>query len=98
MKIGVNTELLSEIYANLQSYKEDFTTLVGSIGTEIGTIPDAWDGDAAVAYGEQWDDLKNNTLNEVENLLDTIGIQVGEVIAAMEEMDDSIAGVLRGGI
>ena len=97
MQIGINTELLGEIHAKLQAYKEDFAALVGNIGAQIDTIPEAWDGDAAVAYSEQWYDLKNNTLNEVEELLDTIGIQVSEVIAAMEEMDQSIAGVLRGG-
>jgi len=98
MKIGIQTENLEASYAKLQAYKEDFSTLVTDIGTEIESLSDNWDGDALDAYQEQWYSLKTNTLSEVENLLNTIGVQVGEVVDAMESMDTSIAEKLRRGI
>lgn len=98
MQIGVNTEQLSLIYSKLQAYKEDFGTLVTDIGTQIDSVPEVWDGEAAVEYQNQWESLKTTTLNDVENLLDTIGVQVGEVIDAMDTLDSSIADKLRKGM
>lgn len=95
MQIGINTELLAELQQKLQGHRSDFESLVANIGTDIDTLPEAWEGDAADAYVEQWYELRNNTLNQVEELLDTIGIQVGEVLEAMEDLDGTIAGQLR---
>jgi len=98
VKIGIQTENLEASYAKLQAYKEDFSTLVTDIGTEVDNLADSWDGDALDAYQEQFYLIKNTTLSEVEDLLNTIGVQVGEVVDAMESMDTSIAEKLRKGI
>ena len=95
MQIGINTENLEASYAKLQAYKDDFSTLVTDIGTEIDSLADSWDGDALTAYQDQWYSLKTTTLSEVGDLLNTIGAQVGEVVDAMESMDTSIAEKLR---
>ena len=96
--IGVNTEALEAIHGRLQSYHQDFETLVETIHTEIGNIPDAWDGFAQESYMDQWYQIKNTTLNDVGDILYTIGVQITDVIGIMEDTDESIAGVINKGM
>jgi WXG100 family type VII secretion target len=94
MQIRVETDQLIDISNRLHQYRDEFNTLVQAMNDQINIIPDVWAGHAADSFVDQWEGLKP-TFVQVEELIDTIGIQTAEVVAAMEELDTNIAGVFK---
>ena len=95
MDIGIHIEGLQEIKGQLDVQKEAFIDVVQALKTEIEKIPENWVGTAAEAYVEQFESLQPS-LQNVEELIDTISTQITQVVSATEGLDDEIAGILGG--
>ena len=92
MQIRVETEQLSEISAKLHQERDQFAECVQRMAALIGQIPDVWAGASAESFVAQFEGLQPTFL-QVEDLIDTIGVQAAEVVAAVSDLDASIAGV-----
>ncbi|MBC1560144.1 WXG100 family type VII secretion target [Listeria booriae] len=93
-KIGIDTEELASISTNLKTHAESYDDLVKAMKSEVDKIPTAWDGQAAEAYVEQFEELKPS-FNNVLELIETISIQLKQVIEANENLDKETSGKLR---
>ena len=96
MRIGIDVEKLLEIANSLKARKEDFESLVSQMGTEINKIPDAWDGDSATAYLEQYESLQPS-FNNIAEVIETISIQITDVVNANETLDSDVKNILKQG-
>lgn len=94
MQIRIEPEQLAEISSGLKERGEEFRSLVEQMKILIGKIPEAWAGQSAEAYVGQFEELQPG-FNQVEELIQTIGIQIDQVVAAAQELDAEIAGKLQ---
>lgn len=93
MQIRVEPDQLQELSTGLQTQKEAFNDTVAQMQNLVNQIPDAWAGAAAEAYQTQFNDLKP-TFDSVSELIDTISVQITQVIEEVQALDSAIAGKL----
>lgn len=60
----------------------------------IGALPDAWEGEAASAYANQFSNLKPG-LMAARQLFQDIATQIDETLANMSETDEDLAARIR---
>lgn len=94
MAIGVD---LDEIRTSADSYREEsgnVEEVISACDALNDEMADFWEGSAATAFLEQWEELKPSLEAAVE-LLDGVGTQLDGVADTMEETDEALASSMQ---
>lgn len=92
--IRLNAEGLNNVSNQLKGDGDTLENLIQKMQREIDSLTECWEGDAAVAYGEQFARLKPG-LQETRQLIQDIAVQIDQTLAAAQELDANIASKLR---
>ncbi|MDD8048685.1 MAG: WXG100 family type VII secretion target [Thomasclavelia sp.] len=92
--IRLNAEGLQSASNNLKQEGNEFETLVNQMQSVVNSLPEAWEGEAANAYVEQFSQLKPN-LDKTRELIATIATQIDQTLQAAQELDSNIASKLK---
>ena len=92
--IRLNAEGLTNSSTQLKVKGNEFESWIGEVERLIGNLTESWEGDAAEAYAEQFNQLKPSLL-QTRELIETIAIQIDQTLAAAQELDSSIASKLK---
>ena len=92
--IRLNAEGLSSASAQIKQQSSEFESLIDAMSRVIESLPESWEGDAALAYGEQFTNLRPG-LNNVKVLMEDIAKQIDDTLKAAQDLDDVIAKQLR---
>ncbi|MFV0382119.1 MAG: WXG100 family type VII secretion target [Breznakia sp.] len=82
-----------ELYAKASEYRnesEEVNAMLGRLDTLLGTLMEQWEGQAAVAFNNQYEEIKPSIQN-LEQLLADVCEQLKKVADTMQEADNSIA-------
>ncbi|MDR1795588.1 MAG: WXG100 family type VII secretion target [Erysipelotrichaceae bacterium] len=90
MRIRIEPTALASISSGLKVKGESFAALTSEMSSLISSLPQYWEGRAATAYLNQFEELKPGFV-KVQQLIETISTQISQVIAAAEELDSQIA-------
>lgn len=93
--IKIDRDNLLTNKADLDKAKEDFNELITRMQTIVDQLPDNWEGEASKAYVEQFGEVKNQALQPVAELLESISNQIQQVCDNAEEFDSSMANQIR---
>lgn len=88
--IRLNAEGLTTAAGQLHQQGSDLENLIGQMTRVVHGLPESWEGAAAVAYVQQFEDLKPG-LQQARELVETIARQIEQTLQAAQELDDSIA-------
>lgn len=91
--IRLNAEGLTNASTQLKSQGNELESLINQMQNIINSLPDSWEGDAAVAYAEQFASLRPG-LDETRQLVEDIAVQIDQTLAAAQELDANIASKL----
>ena len=94
MQIRVEPEQLEEISTQLKGEGDKFEECINAMDGLIKRIPEAWAGQAAEAFQGQFEELKPS-FQQVRELIEDIGVQINEVIQAVQNMDEEIASKMK---
>ena len=92
--IRLNEEGLLSASTQLKQQGDELESLISSIGSVIDGLPESWEGEAAVAYGEQFRELKPG-LDSARVLIEDIAKQIDDTLKAVQELDLNVANQLR---
>lgn len=92
--IRLNEEGLTSSSAQLKGQGNELESLIGQMQRVIDSLPEAWEGDAAIAYVEQFASLKPG-LEKTRQLVEDIAVQIDQTLQAVQELDANIASKLR---
>lgn len=92
--IRLNAEGLTQASSQLKTQGNELESLIGQMQNVINSLPDAWEGDAAVAYAEQFASLRPG-LDKTRQLVEDIAVQIDQTLQAAQELDANIASKLR---
>lgn len=92
--IRLNAEGLTQASSQLKGQGNELETLIGQMQRVIDSLQDSWEGDAAVAYGEQFHSLRPG-LDQTRQLVQDIAVQIDQTLQAAQELDANIASKLR---
>jgi len=94
MQIRLEPEQLQELSTQLRGEGDKFEDCIAAMDALINRIPDAWAGQAAEAFQEQFSSLKPG-FEQVRTLIDDIGTQIADILRTVQELDDDIASKLK---
>lgn len=93
--IRLNAEGLQSASSQLKQQGNELENLINQMQSVINSLPDSWEGATAVAYVNQFSDLRPG-LNQTRELVQTIAVQIDDALRAVQELDSSLAGQLGG--
>ena len=91
--IRLNAEGLTSASTQLKNQGGQLEELINQMQQVINSLPDSGEGDAAVAYAEQFARLRPG-LDETRQLVQDIAVQIDQTLAAAQELDANIASKL----
>lgn len=91
--IRLNAEGLTSSSTQLKGKGNELESWIGEVQRIIDSLPESWEGDAAVAYAEQFASLRPS-LDQTRELIETIAVQIDQTLAAAQELDANIASQL----
>lgn len=92
--IRLNAEGLTQASSHLKSQGNELESLISQMQNVINSLPESWEGDAAIAYGEQFASLRPG-LDKTRQLVEDIAVQIDQTLQAAQELDANIASKLR---
>lgn len=93
--IRLNPDELEEFAARYRDESGQVADMRGRLDGLIGQLADAWEGGAAQAFIDQYEDLKPS-FERMELLLDEINQQLASSANVLRETDANIASQIRG--
>ena len=93
-QIRFNQEGLADAAQKLHGQGNDLENLISQMQSVVSSLPESWEGSAAVAYVEQFSSLKPG-LDKTRELVETIAHQIDQTLQAAQELDSKIAGVFK---
>lgn len=92
--IRLNAEGLTQASSQLKTQGNELESLINQMQNVINSLPDAWEGDSAIAYAEQFASLRPG-LDKTRQLIEDIAVQIDQTLQAAQELDANIASKLR---
>ncbi|EPY2301812.1 WXG100 family type VII secretion target [Clostridium sporogenes] len=92
--IRLNAEGLERASNGLKSGGNDFEHLINTLQNIVNSLPEAWEGEAAIAYAEQFASLRPS-LDKTRQLVEDIAVQIDQTLRAAQELDSKIAAQLK---
>lgn len=92
--IRLNAEGLTYASSQLKSQGNELEGLIKQMQNVINHLDESWEGEAAVAYREQFASLRPG-LDKTRQLVEDIALQIDQTLQAAQELDSSIASKLR---
>ena len=89
--IRFNAEGLSSAAMQLRNQGNELEGLIANMQNVVNSLPESWEGDAAVAYVDQFSQLKPG-LDQTRELVETIAQQIEKSLQAAQELDAQIGG------
>ena len=89
--IRLNAEGLTNSSTQLKG--NEFESWINEVQALINSLPESWEGAAAEAYAEQFNQLKPSLI-QTRELIETIATQIDQTLAAAQELDANIASKL----
>jgi WXG100 family type VII secretion target len=74
--------------------RDVFKDVINTMGNIINQLQSEWEGEASRSFDEQFNRLRPS-FNQMEELLDSLGIQLRQTGDALEQLDSDIAGQFR---
>lgn len=93
IKVDVNE--LATCKAELDQEASELETLIQRISQTMNKMPQYWEGQAALAYQEQYQQMEASGLRPVLEMLQGVSTQVQQVCANAEQFDQDIANQIR---
>ena len=90
----LNAEGLTSTSSQLKQQGNELESLIQQMQNVINSLPESWEGAAAVAYAEQFASLRPG-LDKTRQLVEDIAVQIDQTLRAAQDLDDSIASQLR---
>ncbi|EPY2274667.1 WXG100 family type VII secretion target [Clostridium sporogenes] len=92
--IRLNAEGLERASSGLKSGGNDLEHLINTLQNIVNSLPEAWEGEAAIAYAEQFASLRPG-LDKTRQLVEDIAVQIDQTLRAAQELDSRIAAQLK---
>lgn len=92
--IRLNADGLTSASTQLKGQGNELESLIQQLQNVINSLPECWEGDAAVAYGEQFASLRPG-LDKTRQLVEDIAVQIDQTLQAAQELDANIASKLK---
>lgn len=91
----IDKDQLLQDKAELDQAKADFDAVVERLGNIINRMPESWEGQAAQAYVEQFQEIRQTTLSQTSEMLEGISTQVQQVVDNAEALDSEMANQIH---
>ena len=91
--IRLNAEGLTNSSTQLKGKGNEFESWINEVQALINSLPESWEGAAAEAYAEQFNQLKPSLI-QTRELIETFATQIDQTLAAAQELDANIASKL----
>jgi len=96
-QIRVNAPELEACAAQLDICRDELYATFGAMETVIkSNMPDCWEGETVIAFGDQFDEIKNQFLDRVIELIEDMTQQSRSVCEAFRELDTGMSNTIRG--
>lgn len=92
--IRLNEDGLREASQRLANDGNHLEELIQDMQTVINGLSDSWEGDAAVAYQQQFSELRPG-LDKTRELVANISNQITQALQAVQELDAKIGAVFN---
>ena len=93
--IRLNEDGLREASQRLANDGNSLEELIQDMQAVINSLPDSWEGDAAVAYQQQFAELRPG-LDKTRELVADISNQITQALMAVQELDAKIGSIFNG--
>ena len=94
MNIRLNIEELRTSSANLKNYSQEITNTIQGIDKVINALPENWEGQTALSFQEQYVTYRNNLVN-TQNFVNDIAMQIDQVLANSQDLDQNMANLIK---
>lgn len=94
-RIALTPEELRAVAANFNTKSEEMREMISFLRQQVGTLEGTFEGSAKEAFTNTWDEIAQ-TMDNVPNVIESIGNQLTAVANTMENTDNELASQLRG--
>lgn len=93
-RIALTPEELRGVASNFATKSTEMTEMLTFLRQQVSTLDGTFEGDAKTAFTNTWDEIAKQ-LDNVPQLIDSIGNQLNAVANTMENTDNELANQLR---
>lgn len=93
--IRIDLDGLRDKKARIDQLRESLNGTLSELTSVMQSLPESWEGQAADAYAQQWDELRNGALNQTEEMLEGVSTQISQVCDNAESFDNDIANQIN---
>ena len=95
-QLRIDYDGLEENKATIEQARDEYEELIAKIENTVNSINENWEGQAAEAYKEQFEELRGEAIDKITELLNNIAQQLGDVTSSSEQFDSDLAGKIKG--
>ena len=81
----------------IDNYRDNIITILGQLESTIRVVEEGWKGASQCSFLEGYREIKENALSKFPDILEGISAQLNSSAQVMEETDQELANMLRGG-
>ena len=78
----------------LKSYSQEIGNTIQGIDKVINALPENCEGQTALSFKEQYVTYRNNLVN-AQNFVNDIGVQIDQVLANSQDLDQNMANQIK---
>ena len=95
-QLRIDYDGLEENKATIEQARDEYEELIAKIENTVNSINENWEGQAAEAYKEQFEELRGEAIDKITELLNNIAQQLSDVTSSSEQFDSDLAGKIKG--
>lgn len=95
-QLRIDYDGLEENKATIEQARDEYEELIAKIENTVNSINENWEGQAAEAYKEQFEELRGEAINKISELLNNIAQQLSDVTSSSEQFDSDLAEKIKG--